>query len=242
MIRLGGVGRPRKLVLVETSPLRRVDPRVKLALGLAVSLAVMLPVERLALFMAFYAALLLWARLLPAAARQVWRLKWVLVILFVIDWLVVGPDLAVAVTLRLILLASAFAFFFATTTPGEMRLALEWLRVPYRYAFSVSLAFQSVGLIDDEWRGIREAQQARGAWAPPSGWRDLLARLRDLVALAVPAVVLTTKRAWAMTEAAYARGFDSPHRRPYRRLVMGWLDWALLAGTAGVILVLLLWR
>jgi len=242
MIRLGGAGRPRRLALVETSPLRRADPRAKLALGLAVSLAVMLPVGRLALFMALYAALLLWARLLPAAARQVWRLKWVLVILFVVDWLVVDPDLAVAVTLRLVLLASAFALFFATTTPGEMRLALEWLRVPYRYAFSVSLAFQSVGLIDDEWRAIREAQQARGAWAPPSGWRNLLGRVRDLVALAVPAVVLTTKRAWAMTEAAYARGFDSPHRRPYRRLAMGWLDWALLAGAAIVILLLLLWR
>jgi len=123
-----------------------------------------------------------------------------------------------------------------------MRLALEWLRVPYRYAFSVSLAFQSVGLIDDEWRSIREAQQARGAWAPASGWRELLGRVRDLVALAVPAVVLTTKRAWAMTEAAYARGFDSPRRRPYRSLVMGWLDWALLAGAAIVILLLLLWR
>jgi energy-coupling factor transporter transmembrane protein EcfT len=144
MIRLGGAGRPRKLALVEASPLRRADPRAKLALGLAASLAVMLPVERLALFMVAYAALLLWARLLPEAARQVWRLKWVLVILFVVDWLVVDLDLAVAVTLRLILLASAFALFFATTTPGEMRLALEWLRVPYRYAFSVSLAFQSV--------------------------------------------------------------------------------------------------
>ncbi len=242
MIRLGGAGRPRRLALVETSPLRRADPRAKLALGLAVSLAVMLPVGRLALFMVLYAALLLWARLLPEAARQVWRLKWVLVILFVVDWLVVDLDLAVAVTLRLILLASAFALFFATTTPGEMRLALEWLRVPYRYAFSVSLAFQSVGLIDDEWRAIREAQQARGAWAPASGWRNLLGRVRDLVALAVPAVVLTTKRAWAMTEAAYARGFDSPRRRPYRSLVMGWLDWVLLAGAAIVILLLLLWR
>jgi len=242
MIRLGGAGRPRKLALVETSPLRRADPRVKLALGLGVSLAVMLSVERLALFMVVYAALLLWARLLPEAARQVWRLKWVLAILFVVDWLVVDLDLALAVSLRLILLASAFALFFATTTPGEMRQALEWLRVPYRYAFSVSLAFQSVGLIDDEWRAIREAQQARGAWAPASGWRNVLRRVRDLVALAVPAVVLTTKRAWAMTEAAYARGFDSPRRRPYRRLAIGWLDWVLLAGAAIVILLLLLWR
>ena len=242
MIRLGTAGKARSLVLREDSPLRRVDPRTKLALSLCASLAVMLSLEKLAIFMGLYVLLLVWARLLPEAARQVWRLKWVLIVLFVVDWLFVSLDLAAIITLRLILLAGAFTLFFATTTPAELRLALEWLRVPYRYAFSLSLAFQSVGLLDDEWRSIREAQQARGAWSQPSGWRDLAAKVRDLVALAVPAVVLTTKRAWAMTEAAYARGFDSPHRRPYRQLALSWLDWLLLMGTVAVAVSLIFWR
>jgi energy-coupling factor transport system permease protein len=242
MIRLGTAGKTRNLALVEDSPLRRVDPRTKLALSLCASLAVMLSLEKLAVFMGLYTLLLIWARLLPEAARQVWRLKWVLLVLFVVDWLFVSLDLAVIITLRLILLAGAFALFFATTTPAELRLALERLRVPHRYAFSLSLAFQSVGLLDDEWRAIREAQRARGSWSQPTGWRDLAARVRDLVALAVPAVVLTTKRAWAMTEAAYARGFDSPHRRSYRQLALGWLDGLLLAGTVVLTAILVLWR
>jgi energy-coupling factor transport system permease protein len=243
MIRLGTAGKARSLAVVERSPLRRADPRTKLALSLCASLAVMLSLEKLAVFMGLYALLLLWARLLPEAARQVWRLKWVLIVLFAVDWLFVSLDLAVIISLRLILLAGAFALFFATTTPAELRLALEWLRVPYRYAFSLSLAFQSVGLLDDEWRAIREAQQARGAWvAPGSSWRQFISQAGDLVALVVPAIVLTTKRAWAMTEAAYARGFDSPHRRPFRQLAMAWLDWVLLLGTAGVAAALILWR
>ena len=242
MIRLGTSGRTRNLALVEASPLRRADPRTKLALSLCASLAVMLPLERLAVFMAAYILLLLWARLLPEATRQVWRLKWVLIGLFLLDWLLVGLDLAAIVTLRLILLTSAFALFFATTTPRELQSALEWLRLPYRYAFAVSLAFQSIGLLDDEWRAIREAQRARGAWTPITGWRGIVSKVRDLVSLAVPAIVLTTKRAWAMTEAAYARGFDSPRRRPYHRLRMRWLDWLLLAGAAASSGALLLWR
>ena len=242
MIRLGTAGRARNLALVEHSPLRRVDPRTKLALSLCASLAVMLSLEKLAVFMVLYILLLLWARLLPEAARQVWRLKWVLIVLFAVDWIFVSLDLAVIITLRLILLAGAFTLFFATTTPNELRLALEWLRVPYRYAFSIGLAFQSVGMLDDEWRAIREAQWARGAWSQPTGWRDVTARVRDLVSLAVPAVVLTTKRAWAMTEAAYARGFDSPKRRSYRTLELGWLDWLLLAGTLAVAAFLIFWR
>jgi biotin transport system permease protein len=242
VIKLGTSGRTRSLMLVESSPLRHADPRTKLALSLCASLAVMLPLERLVIFIGVYVLLLLWARLLPEAARQVWRLKWVLLILFVVDWLFVSLDLALIITLRLALLAAAFALFFATTTPGELRLALEWFRVPHRYAFSLALAFQSVGLLDDEWRAIVEAQRARGAWAPKSSWRQILDYVRDLVSLSVPAIVMTTKRAWAMNEAAYARGFDSPHRQPYHRLAMAALDWVLLAGALAVAVALFVWK
>jgi energy-coupling factor transporter transmembrane protein EcfT len=243
VIRLGRSGRARTIALVESSPLRYADPRTKLALSLCASLAVMLPLERLAAFMVVYVLLLGWARLLPEAARQVWRLKWVLIPLFLFDWLVIDLYLAAIVTLRIILLAGAFALFVGTTTPGELRLALEWLRVPYRYAFSVSLAFQSVGLLDDEWRAIKDAQRARGAWVFQwSGWRSLVKQARDMVALTVPAIVLTTKRAWAMTEAAYARGFDSPRRRPFHLLAMGRLDWMLLAGVVVVSGLVAMWK
>jgi energy-coupling factor transport system permease protein len=216
----------------------------------------MLPLHKLIMAIGIYVLLLLWARLLPDAARQLWRMKWVLVVLFVVDWLFVGPDLAIIITLRLILLAGAFTIFFATTTPSELRLALEWFRVPYRYAFSISLAFQSLGLLDDEWRSILEAQQARGAWSPTRSQdvprlralrdkatrRELVAQVRNLVALTVPAIVLTTKHAWTMTEAAYARGFDSPRRKPYHQLRMRRLDWLLLFATALIVVVLATWR
>jgi energy-coupling factor transporter transmembrane protein EcfT len=242
VIKLGTSGRTRNLQLREHSPLRGADPRTKLALSLCASLAVMLTLEKLLVFMLVYALLLLWARLLPDAARQIWRLKWVLVGLFVLDWIFVSLDLAILVTLRLVLLAASFTLFFATTTPGELRLALEWFRTPYRYAFGLALAFQSVGLLDDEWRAIVEAQRARGAWPAKPQWREILDYVRDLVALSVPAVVMATKRAWAMNEAAYARGFDSPHRRPYHQLIMGWLDWLLLTGTAAATVAILVWK
>jgi energy-coupling factor transporter transmembrane protein EcfT len=255
-MKIGTVGKTRELRLAEDSPLRRADPRTKLALSLCASLAVMLPLKKLAIAMVIYLILLLWARLLPEAARQVWRMKWMLGVLFVVDWLLVGPDLAVIITLRLILLAGAFTIFFATTTPSELRLALEWFRVPYRYAFSLSLAFQSLGLLDDEWRSILEAQQARGAWRPSrspevrrlrylrdkAARQEVLAQLRNLVALMVPAIVLTTKQAWTMTEAAYARGFDSPHRQPYHHLRMTRLDWLLLDAATIIVVALAAWR
>jgi energy-coupling factor transporter transmembrane protein EcfT len=241
--RLGG--RARRLALVENSPLRPLDPRVKLAMSLCASLAVMLPLQQLIIFLAGFILFLTWARLLPNAARQAWRMKWLLLFLFVMDAWLIDLELAVAVTLRLLLLAATFTLVFATTTPSEFSLALESLRLPYRYAFSLGLAFQSLNLLDEEWRSIFEAQHARGILRYDSkqspAWRRILEQVRDLVALTVPAIVLTTKRAWSITEAAYARGFDTPHRQPYRQLRMAWRDWLALAATAALG-VLLLWR
>lgn len=237
-----GRSRQRRAMFVRESPLRLADPRAKLALSLVLSLAVMLPLVKLLAVIVLYGALMAWARLLPTAGRLLWRLKWVLLILFAVDWWLVSLELALLVSLRVMLLSGSFAIVFATTTPVEFRLALEWLRLPYRYAFSLSLAVQSIGLLEAEWRAVAEAQQARGAWTPLIGWRNVIRQARDLVALAVPAVVMTTHRAWAMTEAAYARGFDSPARQPYRRLRMGRLDWLLLAIEAVAVAAVVLWR
>jgi energy-coupling factor transport system permease protein len=241
MVRLSQSGKARTLALVDESPLRRFDPRAKLALCLCASLMVMLPLEKLALFALLYIWLLLWGKLLGPAVAQLWRMRWVFLVLFLVDWWVVGIELGVIIALRLAVLAGVFALLFSTTTMTEFRLALESLRLPYRYAFSLSLAFQSLSLLDDEWRSIREAQQTRGALPKIRGYKALIRQARDLTALTVPAVVLTTRRAWAITEAAYARGFESPHRTPYHSLVMKPGDWVMVAISI-LVFAAFLWR
>ena len=233
----------RQLTLVETSPLRHIDPRVKLLMASSASLVVMFTLEKLVIFLVIYTIFLAWARLLPLAARQVWRIKGLLLFLFIIDYVFIDVELAIVVTLRLILLAGVFTLLVATTTPIELSLALEKMRLPYRYAFSMGLAFQSMGLLEEEWHMIQEAQRARGAFFGfnLSSWRQLTQKTRDLLALSVPAIVMTTKRAWSITEAAYARGFDSPHRHPAKTLVMKPLDW-LYALITILTIALLFWR
>jgi energy-coupling factor transport system permease protein len=198
----------------------------------------MMAMEKLAFFVGLYVLFLIWARLFVPALQQIWRLKWILILLFFFDWWLISLDHAVLVCTRLIILTGVFALFFSTTTTRELGLALEKLRVPYRYAFSLSLAFQSLGLLDDEWRAIREAQASRGAIKVQSKYRRWMALVRDLMSLTVPAIVLTTKRAWAITEAAYARGFDSPNRTSYHTLTFGKLDVILLIGTLVVVFFL----
>ena len=241
-MRLNRSGRSRQqIALVEDSPLRNADPRTKLFLSLAISLVVMTSIERLLIFLGVYVLFLVWARLLSPTVQHVWRLKWLLIFLFAFDWWLISLDHAILICIRLILLTGVFALFFSTTNTRELGLALEKLRVPYRYAFSLSLAFQSLGLLDDEWRAIREAQSSRGALPDSSSFWKFMTNVGDLISLTVPAIVLTTKRAWAITEASYARGFDSPHRVSYHTLKFSRLDFLLLAGTS-LFLILLFWR
>jgi energy-coupling factor transporter transmembrane protein EcfT len=241
MIRLGQAGKARILNLVEDSPLRDLDPRTKLAMSIGASLVVMAPLERLVLFLVGYAILLIWGKLIQETLHQIWRLKWVLILLFALDWWLIGLEHAATIVTRLTLLTCTFSLFFATTSTRELTLALEWFRVPSRYAFSVSVAFQSIGILGDEWRSILEAQQARGAWEPPTGFRKLVKGLRDWISITVPAIVLTTKRAWAITEAAHARGFNAPQRRSYRTLSFSGKDWLFLALTTGILFFIFLW-
>jgi energy-coupling factor transport system permease protein len=230
-----------KLQLVEESALRGLDPRAKIWLGLCASLMVMLPLERLLVFILLYLLFLSWARLLPVTARQIWRLKWILLVLFALDTLLINLELAVTVTLRISMLAGVFTLFFSTTTPAEFTLALERLSLPYRYAFSLGLAFQSLTLLEEEWNAILEAQRSRGALRPLMNWRHALRQVSDLVALTVPAVVLTTKRAWSITEAAYARGFDSPRRISYQKLELTGRDFIAMAIASLLALAFLFW-
>ncbi len=242
MFNLSQRGKTRSIQLNEASPLRHLDPRSKLFVSIALSLAVMLPLDKLIIFIGVCIIFIAWARLLPAMLRQTWQLRWILFFLFVIDWWLVSLELATVITLRLVLLSGVFALFFSTTSTNELSMALESLRIPYRYAFSINLAFQSIGLLQEEWQAIREAQQSRGILVKFDGIRQLIKQVNDLIALTVPAIVLTTRRAWAITEAAYSRGFDSPQRISYYQLHMKWLDWLFIGLILAVMLTFIFWR
>jgi energy-coupling factor transporter transmembrane protein EcfT len=234
----------RALHLIETSPLRYADPRAKLALGIGASAAVALPLERLAVCCLGFALLVVAGGLTEPVAHRLSRATAFLAALFFIDALVLGLAFAALITLRLALLLSAFTLVLATTTSDELRAALERLMVPRRFAFTFATAFCSVAFFEDELRGILEAQRARGMFADPlharpKSWR---ARLEALVPLAVPAIVLATKRAWAIHEAAAARGFDHPDARCGQDLKFRALDYGLLGAPAALMVALLVWQ
>ncbi|MFI5397849.1 MAG: energy-coupling factor transporter transmembrane component T family protein [Candidatus Binatia bacterium] len=228
--------RRRAASLARHSFLRRADPRTKLVLSVAASLAVMLSFPQLLVFLACYVALISAAGLMRPMVTHLRRLCPFLILLFAFDWLFIGWGFAVLITLRLWLLVTAFTLLFATTTPEEVRQALERIGVPQRLAFTFATAYRSLELVETEWRGVLEAQRARGIVGQRSAERGWRQRLTSAVSLIVPAIVLITQRAWSMTEAAAARGVESPLRLPRHGLRLGRMDHLLLAGMAGLFL------
>ena len=108
-MRVSQAGRTCELVILEESPLRKADPRTKLFISIAISLVVMMPLEKLAIFLGGYALFLVWGRLLLPALRQVWLIKWVLIILFAVDWWLIDLNHALIICTRIILLTGVFA-------------------------------------------------------------------------------------------------------------------------------------
>ncbi|MBK8420666.1 hypothetical protein [Candidatus Villigracilis saccharophilus] len=146
-----------QLTLVENSPLRSADPRTKLFLSLAISLVVMTSIERLLIFLVCicYSPTLALPSLHQLSSKHIWRLfGGFLIFLFAFDWWLISLDHAVLICIRLVLLTGVFALFFSTTNTRELGPSgIGNQFVPYRYAFSLSLAFQS----------------PRACWMMPSG-------------------------------------------------------------------------
>jgi len=227
--------------IVEHSFFRRVDARTKLALSLAASLVVALPLPSVALCVTAYGALVVAGGLTAPAWRNVRRLRLVLSALFLLDWYWVGLSFAVLITLRLLVLSVAFTVLIATTTRDDMRRALEQLGLPRRVAFAFATALATLSLLEAEWRGILEAQRARGltlAAAPGVTWRQSFRFAHDLVPFVVPAVVLTTQRAWSLTETAAMRGVEAPRVGSGPSPKLAPLDGAILAAVGALNLLL----
>lgn len=104
-------------------------------------------------------------------ARQVWRVKWLVVLLVAMQAIFLGWADALTGTARIIGIILIAAAVTLTTPTGEMLDAIEaglaplrWIRVdPSRVAFTIALTIAIIPVIAQLAAQIREAQRARGA-------------------------------------------------------------------------------
>lgn len=235
------------------SPVGRLDPRVKIAWSVVVSLlAVILgaPVHLAGLLLLTVLPWLLvrppWPRVRPLVPLVLMMCLGSMISQGFFyarepraEWLRVLPGLSLSregvvygavVSLRLVAVLSAGSLVVLTTHPSEMVLALARLRVPHGFAFMLTLALRFLPETVEQGKRILVAQQLRGA-----GGAGILSAPRRFQLLIVPLLAMSLRNARQVATAAEIRAY-SPTRVPARELRFSTTDWAVLFGMGMLLL------
>ncbi|MEV8631663.1 energy-coupling factor transporter transmembrane protein EcfT [Streptosporangium sp. NPDC051023] len=138
-----------------------------------------------------------------AAWAQIRPVRWFAVVLFGMQFALVGLPGAVSSTLRVVLAVALAGLVTLTTRTADMMAFLERCFAParfvgldpFRLSLLLSLTLRSVPVVAGLATRVREAQRARGTE-------------RSLRAFAVPLVVSALRHADTLGEALSARGLD----------------------------------
>lgn len=231
----------------EKSQLHRTDPLSKLVLLFCIALLTMRLQSSLGqalllcvvLFMARWAGGMKWARQAKALALLAgFALPYFLVTLITVPgeqllaaW---GPlrltaealDTAGSVTIRMFtVLLSSYVYMF-TTDPRDMVQSLTLrLRIPYRFAFGLSMALTFLPLLEEEGKSISAAHQVRGR-GKPGGFRAKLEWWRTFTSAVLHNAV---RRVQQTAGAMEAKGFGAYPNRTFLRESMPTLQGRILA-------------
>ncbi|GIP28096.1 putative HMP/thiamine permease protein YkoC [Paenibacillus sp. J23TS9] len=240
-----------------TSQLHRTDPLSKLVLLFCIALLTMRLQSSLgqALLLGIVLLMARWAGRMPwkKQAKALALLAGFAVPYFLVTLLTVpgehvmmqwGPmrltqeafDTAGSVTLRMFtVFLSSYVFMF-TTDPRDMVISLtRRLRIPYRFAFGLSMALTFLPLLEEEGKSISAAHQVRGH-GKAAGIRGRVEWWRTFTSAVMHNAV---RRIQQTAGAMEAKGFGAFPDRTFLRESMPirkgqWLAWIAVLLTAGM--------
>ena len=103
--------------------------------------------------------------------------------------------------------------FIITTNPSEFAASLNKVGVHYNIGYSVSLALRYIPDVQDEFRKIRNAQEARGI--EMSGKASLLNRMKSISMILFPLIFTSMERIDTVSNAMELRGFGKYKKRTW---------------------------
>jgi energy-coupling factor transport system permease protein len=132
---------------------------------------------------------------------------------------------SIALAVRLVVLMTSFSLFFLTVHPDELSQALIQMGVGFEFAFAMSMSMRYVPTLGEEAYAIMDAQRARGVELDKG---NLLTRVRNIVPIIVPLIIVSIRRALSVAESMESRGFGASENRTYiYELSFRRRDWAL---------------
>jgi energy-coupling factor transport system permease protein len=202
----------------QDSLIHSLDPRAKMFMSIVLAVVSLLFLEIIPLLIIFFCLvpILGAAKSLRRWSRSMKGLSVLLIFIIVFNTLLsTGPNPfshSLALTIRLVALMTSFSIFFLTVHPEELSQALIQMRVRFEFAFAMSMAMRYVPTLGQEAYAIMDAQKARGVELDKG---NLLKRIRNIVPIIVPLIIVSIRRALSIAESMESRGFGASENRTY---------------------------
>jgi len=230
------------------TPVHLLDPRTKFILVISVIVPSLL-------FASIYVMVALLLVQLPLLVVGRVAKRWALSLragvflsglIFVVNLFTSSLLPAIALTLRFLVLLTAFSLFFMTTSPDDLGLALDkigairslsrrWLGYPNALSFTFTTAVRLVPTLAVDAQTVVDAQRSRGLELDKG---NLLKRIRNYVPILIPLLLIAIRRSLELAEALESRGFPGEEgRTSLFQLKLKRADYAIIACSLGAIAV-----
>jgi energy-coupling factor transport system permease protein len=169
-------------------------------------------------------------------------------LIFVVNFFTGSVFSAIALTLRFLVLLTAFSLFFMTTSPDDLGLALDrigavrwlsrkWLGYPNALSFTFTTAVRLVPTLAVDAQTVVDAQRSRGLELDKG---NLFRRIRNYIPILIPLLLIAIRRSLELAEALESRGFPGKEgRTSLFQLRFRWPDYAVIGlSLAGIVLSL----
>jgi energy-coupling factor transport system permease protein len=205
------------------TPVHLLDPRTKFLLVVAVLIPALL-------FASIWVMVILLLSQLPLLFIGRVAKRWALslragvflsALIFVVNFFTGSVFSAIALTLRFLVLLTAFSLFFMTTSPDDLGLALDriravrwlsrkWLGYPNALSFTFTTAVRLVPTLAVDAQTVVDAQRSRGLELDRG---NLLKRIRNYIPILIPLLLIAIRRSLELAEALESRGFPGKEGR-----------------------------
>jgi energy-coupling factor transport system permease protein len=205
------------------TPVHLLDPRTKFLLVVAVLVPALL-------FASIWVMVILLLSQLPLLFVGRVAKRWALSLragvflsglIFVVNFFTGTVFSAIALTLRFLVLLTAFSLFFMTTSPDDLGLALDrvrvvrwlsrkWLGYPNALSFTFTTAVRLVPTLAVDAQTVVDAQRSRGLELDKG---NLLKRIRNYIPILIPLLLIAIRRSLELAEALESRGFPGREGR-----------------------------
>jgi len=167
-------------------------------------------------------------------------------LIFAVNFFTGSVFSAIALTLRFLVLLTAFSLFFMTTSPDDLGLALDrigavrwlsrkWLGYPNALSFTFTTAVRLVPTLAVDAQTVVDAQRSRGLELDKG---NLLRRIRNYIPILIPLLLIAIRRSLELAEALESRGFPGKEgRTSLFQLKLKRGDYAIIGISVGAIAV-----